>query len=97
MSASPATQGYMNGRPKLLLLNKYRNAEPLVFTSSFIISKTNQIIPQLLVSRSVGFTVPSIKMASIIVSPFIRRFSFHKLEYCAEQKNPVSSNIELNP
>lgn len=39
MSASPATQGYMNGRPKLLILKKD--------TCSNIRRHIHQIIPQL--------------------------------------------------
>jgi hypothetical protein len=39
MSASPATQGYMNGRPKLLILKKD--------TCSNIRRHINQFIPQL--------------------------------------------------
>lgn len=44
MSASPATQGYLNGRPKSLSLKKD--------TCSSIKSQINQIIPQLFTTRA---------------------------------------------
>lgn len=83
MSASP--KGYMNGRPKLFKKDNFR--------CSFIKGiKSNQIIPQLLLSRAVS---PLIKMPSITVSLFIRRFSSHKLEDLVQ--NSENSNIKLNP
>jgi hypothetical protein len=84
MSASP--KGYMNGRPKLFKKDTFRG--------SFIKGiKSNQIIPLLFIVKIGGFTVN--KMPSITVSPFIRRFSSHKLEDLAQ--NSANSNIKLNP
>jgi hypothetical protein len=75
----------MNGRPKLFKKDNFR--------CSFIKGiKSNQIIPQLLLSRAVS---PLIKMPSITVSLFIRRFSSHKLEDLVQ--NSENSNIKLNP
>lgn len=79
-SAPP--KGYMNGRPKLFQKDTFRG--------SFIKGiKPNQIIPQLFIVKIGGFTAN--KMPSITVSPFIRRFSSHKLEDLVQ--NSANSNI----